>query len=116
MTGAFRQAGSSIMLTFSFSGTLGCVRTAAPDELALAIASPLERSGACPRIAWVVCIARDQTLHAASALRTGDRVRVEGHIEPRRRRVGKLVFYSVAFIATTIERISAIPDNGSAGG
>lgn len=116
---AFRrrtQARSSIMLTFAFSGTLGCVWTTAADELTFAIASPLERPGACPRIAWVVCIARDQSLRAASALRAGDHVRVEGDIEPRRRKVGKLVFYSVTFIAKTIERSSAISDNCGAGG
>lgn len=97
-------------LTFAVSGTLGCVRTTAPDELTLAIASPLDQPSAPHRIAWVVCVARDRALTAASALRSGDHIRVEGYIKPRRRRVGKLVFYSVAFIAKTIERVSAISD------
>lgn len=119
--GVFRRgtpAGSSIMLTFALSGTIGCMWTTAPDELTLAIASPLDRPGASPRMVWIVCLARDQALRAAisSVLRAGDRVRVEGHIEPLRRKVGKLAFYSVAFIATTIERISAVSDNGGAGG
>jgi hypothetical protein len=120
-SGAFRRrcsapAGSSNMLTFALSGTLGCVRATAPDELTLAIASPLERPGASCRMVWIICVARDQALRAASALCTGDHIRVEGHIEPRRRKVGKLVFHSVAFIAETIERTSAISDNGGAGG
>lgn len=104
------------MLTFSFSGTVGCVRSTAPDELTLAVASPLDRPGSSPRMVWIVCVARDQALRAASALHAGDHIRIDGHIEPRQRSVGERTFYSVAFIAKTIERISAISDNGGAGG
>lgn len=103
-------------LTFAVSGTLGCARTTAPNELTLAMASPLNRPSAPQRIAWVVCVARDQALKDASALRAGDHIRIEGYIEPRRRTVGKLAFYSVAFIANTIERISAIPNDGGTDG
>jgi hypothetical protein len=108
MTPPSSRAPSAGALTFALSGTLGCALTTAPDELTLAIASPLDQPSAAHRIAWVVCIARDQALTATSALRSGDHIRVEGYIEPRRRRVGKLVFYSVAFIANMIERTSAI--------
>lgn len=111
MTPPCSRAPSASALTFAVSGTLGCALTTAPDELSLAIASPLDQPSAPHRIAWVVCIARDQLLTAASAFRTGDHIRVEGYIEPRRRRVGKFAFYSVAFIAKTIERISAFPDD-----
>lgn len=116
MTPPCSRAPRAGALTFAISGTLGCARTTVPDELTLAIASPLDQLSAPDRIAWVVCVARDQALRAASALRAGDHIRVEGYIEPRRRRIGKLVFYSVAFIAKTIERVSAIPDDGGAGG
>lgn len=94
-------------LTFTVSGTLGSARTTAPNELTVAIASPLNRPSAPKRIAWVVCVARDRALASASALRAGDHVYVEGHIEPRRRRIGKVEFCSVAFIAKRIELISA---------
>lgn len=119
--GAFRRrcstpAGSSDVLTFALSGTIGCVRATAPDKLTLAIASTLEQPGAPPRMVWIVCATRDQAPRAASAVRAGDSVRVEGHIEPRRRKVGERTFYSVAFIAKTIERIAAPSDDGGAGG
>lgn len=110
MTSPRSRAPGAGALTFAVSGTLGCARTTAADELTLAIASPLDQPSAPHRIAWVVCVVRDQALTAGSALRSGDHIRVEGYIEPRRRRVGKLVFYSVAFIAKTIELVSAISD------
>lgn len=103
-------------LTFAVSGRLGCARTTAPDELTLAIASPFIQPNTPRRVAWVVCIARDQALAPASALRAGDHVHIEGYIEPRRRRIGRFAFYSVAFIAKTIERISAIADDGNTDG
>jgi hypothetical protein len=110
MTPPCSRAPRAGALTFAVSGTLGCARTTAPDELTLAIASPLDQPSDPHRVAWIVCVARDQALRAASAIRSGDHIRVEGYLEPRRRRVGKLVFYSVAFIAKTIERVSAISD------
>lgn len=99
------------MLSFALSGTIGCVLTTAPDELTPAISSALNRDGAPPRVAWVLCVARDPLLRTKilQQLREGDLVRIEGEIEERRRQVGELAFHSVGFVVCTIERTIALP-------
>lgn len=103
------------MLSFALSGTIGCILATAPDEITLAISSPLQRSGQAPRVAWVICVARDHALCARilECFRPGDLVRIEGEIEQRRRQVGELAFHSVGFIAGTIERVGS-PLDGAA--
>ncbi len=103
------------MLSFSLTGTIGCVLATAPSELTLAISSVLTRDGEAPRVAWVLCVARDHTLRAKilEHLREGDLVRVEGKIEPRRRQVGELAFHSIGFIARSIEPLPS-PSEGAA--
>ncbi len=95
------------MLSFSLTGTLACVLQTLPDEVTLAISSPLERPCCPPRMAWVLCIVRDRDLrvHVMECLRPGDQVRVEGLIEQRRRQVGALAFHSVAVIAESIQHL-----------
>jgi len=96
------------MLCFAVTGSIGCVLTTAPDELTLAISSVLDREGEPVRIAWVLCVARVERIRAAilGDLREGDLVRVEGEIEQRRRQIGELGFYSVAFVVRSITRLS----------
>lgn len=89
--------------------------TTAPNELTLAISSVLDREGEPLRVAWVLCVARDNNLRAKilGHLREGDLVRVEGEIEQRRRQVGALGFYSVGFVIRRIERLPSSPDGGA---
>lgn len=103
------------MLHFAVTGSIGCVLAAAPDELTLAISSTLDRPGGPLRVAWVLCLARDPLLRASilERFREGDVVHIEGEIEQRRRQVGDLGFYSVAFIMRSIERLVS-PSEGSA--
>jgi hypothetical protein len=103
------------MLSFSLTGAIGRVLTTAPDELTLAISSVLNRDGEPPRVAWVLCAAREAELRAKilQHLREGDLVRIDGEIEQRRREVGELAFHSVGFIARSIERIPQ-PSRGDA--
>lgn len=103
------------MLSFTLTGTIGCVLATAPDELTLAISSVFNREGEAPRVAWVLCVARERALRAKilQHLREGDLVRAEGAIEQRRRQVGELAFHSVGFIAHSIERLPS-PSEGSA--
>lgn len=104
------------MLSFAVTGSIGCVLTTASDELTLAISSVLNRDGEPPRVAWFLCVARDQALRAKilAHLREGDLVRVEGEIEQRRRQVGDLAFHSVGFIARSIERLPSPSAGGGA--
>lgn len=103
------------MLHFELTGSIGCVLTTAPDELTLAISSVLSRDGEPPRVAWVLCVAREAALRTKvrDLLREGDVVRIEGRIEQRRRQVGELAFHSVGFIAQSIERLPS-PYEGDA--
>ena len=93
------------MLSFSLTGTIGCVLTTAPGELTLAISSVLNRDGKPPRVAWVLCVAREAELQAKilQHLRECDLVRIDGEIEQRRRQVGELAFHSVGFVIRSIE-------------
>lgn len=95
------------MLSFSITGSIGCVLATAPDELTLALSSMLTRDGEPLRVAWILCVARETALRTKilELLREGDLVRIEGEIEPRRRQVGELAFHSVGFIAQSIERL-----------
>jgi len=95
------------MLLFSVTGTIGCVLTTAPDELTLAISSVLTRDDEAPRVAWVLCVAREAALRAKilQHLREGDLVRIEGAIEQRRHKVGDLAFRSVGFVIRSIEQL-----------
>lgn len=103
------------MLSFSLTGTIGCVLTTTPNELTLAISSALIRHGEAPRVAWVLCVARDTSVRTTilEHLREGDLVRIDGEIEQRRRQVGKLASHSVGFIAHSIERLPS-PSHGAA--
>lgn len=103
------------MLSFALTGTIGCVLTTAPDELTLAISSVLTRDGEVPRVAWVLCVARETSLQTKilQHLREGDHVRIEGEIEQRRRQVGDLAFHSVGFVIRSIERLP-LPSEGAA--
>ncbi len=103
------------MLSFSLTGTIGRVLTTAPDELTLAISSVLTRDDAAPRVAWILCVARDPALRAKilQHLREGDLVRIEGEIEQRRRQVGELAFHSVGFVIHSIERLPSPPEGSS---
>jgi hypothetical protein len=94
------------MLLFSVTGSIGRVADA-PDELTLAISSALTREGEPPRVAWVLCSARDPALRAKilERLRQGDLVRIEGEIEQRRRQIGDLAFHSVGFVIRSIEQL-----------
>jgi|GEM_PF-3324113 len=100
------------MVSFALTGTIGCVLATTPDELTLAISSMLTRDGEPPRVAWVLCVAREIGLRAKilEHLREGDFVRVEGAIAQRRRQVGALAFHSVGFIAHSIERLPSISE------
>jgi len=95
------------MLSFSLTGTIGCVLTTAPDELTLATSSVLTRDGEAPRVAWVLCVAREAAIRAKilQHLREGDVVCIDGEIEQRRRQVGELAFHSVGFVIRSIERL-----------
>lgn len=101
------------MLSFAVTGTIGCVLTTPPDELTLAISSMLTRDGEPPRVAWILCVAREPTLRSKiqQHLREGDLIRIEGEIEQRRRQVGDIAFHSVGFIAHSIERLPS-PSHG----
>jgi hypothetical protein len=103
------------MLSFSLTGTIGCVLTTASDELTLAISSVLTRDGEAPRVAWVLCVARDPALRTKILhhLRDGNFVRIEGEIDQKRRQVGELAFHSVAFVIRSIERLPS-PSEGAA--
>lgn len=103
------------MLSFALTGAIGCVLTTAPDELTLAISSVLTRNDEAPRVAWILCVAREPGLRAKilQHLREGDLVRIEGEIEQRRRQVGELAFHSVGFVAHLIERLPS-PSEGAA--
>lgn len=103
------------MLSFSVTGSIGCVLATAPDELTLAISSALTSDGEPLRVAWILCVARETTLRTKvlELLREGDLVRIEGEIEQRRRQVGELAFHSVGFIAQSIEPLPP-PDEGGA--
>lgn len=103
------------MLSFSVTGTIGCVLTTAPDELTLAISSALTRNDEPSRVAWVLCVAREPALRAKilQHLREGDLVRIQGEIEQRRRQVGELAFHSVGFVIHSIERLPS-PSEGAA--
>ncbi len=103
------------MLSFALTGTIGCVLATAPDELTLAISSVPERPGAPPRVAWVLCVARDAALRdkVLKHLCDGDLVSVDGEIEQRRRQIGEVAFHSVGFVAHSIERLPA-PSEGDA--
>lgn len=93
------------MLSFSLTGTIGCILATAPDELTLAISSVVSRAGKPDRVAWVLCIARDDALRQTISehLREGDCVCLSGEIEQRRRQAGELVFYSVGFVIGSID-------------
>jgi hypothetical protein len=103
------------MLSFAATGSIGCVLTPAPDELTLAISSVLTRAGEPPRVAWILCVAREPALRTKilQHLREGDLVRIEGEIEQRRRQVGELAFHSVGFVIRSIERLPS-PSEGAA--
>ena len=103
------------MLSFAVTGSIGCVLATAPDELTLAISSTLDRPGEPLRVAWVLCLADDALLRSTilERFREGDVVHIIGEIEQRRRQVGELGFYSVAFIIRSIERLVS-PCEGSA--
>lgn len=104
------------MLHFDLTGSIGCVLTTAPDELTLAISSAVNRDGAPPRVAWVLCVARETLLQTTISqhFRVGDLVRIQGEIEQRRRQVGELAFHSVGFIARSIERLPSLDEGGAA--
>ena len=101
------------MLSFSLTGTIGCVLATAPDELTLVISSKLDRDGEPLRVAWVLCAARTTALRTQilDHLREGDVVRIEGEIEQRRRQVGEIAFHSVGFVIRSIERLAS-PSEG----
>lgn len=103
------------MLSFAVTGSIGCILTTAPDELTLALSSVLSRDEEPPRVAWVLCVAREPQLRAKilQHLREGDLVRIEGEIEQRRRQVGELAFHSVGFIAHSIERLPCPSEEGA---
>jgi len=103
------------MLSFSLTGSIGCILATAPDELTLAISSPLRRDGEPQRVVWVLCVARDSALRAKILVhfREGDLVRIEGEMEQRRRQVGELAFHSVGFVIRSIERLPS-PSEGAA--
>jgi hypothetical protein len=54
------------MLSFSVTGSIGCVLATAPDELTLAITSVLTRDGEPLRVAWILCVARETALRTKS--------------------------------------------------
>ena len=95
------------MLSFSLSGSIGCILATAPDELTLAISSLLQRDGQPQRVVWVLCVARDSALRAKilAHFREGNLVGIEGEMEQRRRQVGELAFHSVGFVIRSIERL-----------
>jgi hypothetical protein len=103
------------MLCFALTGVVGCVLATTPDELTLAIASVLTKDDEPPRVAWVLCVAREPALRTLiiQHFREGDLVRVEGQIEQRRRQVADLAFHSVGFIARSIERLPSPSDGGA---
>jgi hypothetical protein len=100
------------MLSFAVTGAIGCVLASAADEVTLVIASVLERPDAAARCAWVLCVVRDGALrdYVLTQCGDGDRVRIEGEIEQRRRPVGEIAFHSVGFIAHSIVRLTAEAD------
>lgn len=104
------------MLSFSLTGTIGCVLATKPDELTLAISSVLDRDDEPLRIAWVLCVARTPALRAniLQHLREGDHVRIDGAIEQRRRQVGPIAFHSVGFVISAIERLPSPSGGGAA--
>ena len=104
------------MLCFAVTGQIGCVLTTAPDDLTLAISSVLTRDDERPRVAWVLCVAREPGLRAKilEHLREGDLIRIEGEIEQRRRQVGEIAFHSVGFIAQSIDRLPPFDEGGAA--
>jgi hypothetical protein len=97
------------MLSFALTGAVGCVLANAPDEVTLVIASVLERPDAAARCAWVLCVVRDGALRdcVLTQFGHGDRVRIEGEIEQRRRAGGAIAFHSVGFVAHSIVRLAA---------
>ncbi|MEQ1808634.1 MAG: hypothetical protein ABL889_01820 [Terricaulis sp.] len=103
------------MLSFALTGTIGRVLTTASDELTLAISSVLNRDGEPPRVAWVLCVAREAKLRAKilQHFREGDLVRVEGEIEQRRRQVGELALLSVGFVARSIQRLPSLSEEAA---
>jgi len=104
------------MLSFSLTGAIGCVLTTAPDELTLAISSVLNRDGKPPRVAWVLCVAREAELRAKilQHLHQGELVRIDGEIEQRRRQVGALDLHSVGFVIHSIDRLPSPSEGGAA--
>lgn len=103
------------MLSFSLTGTIGCVLATNPDELTLAISSVVNRDIEPLRVAWVLCVAKPTALRAKilAHLREGDHVRIDGVIEQRRRQIGDIAFHSVGFVISKIERLPS-PVEGSA--
>ncbi len=103
------------MLSFALTGAIGCVLSTAPNELTLVLSSTLDLPNEPPRVAWVLCVARDVALRGRvlEHIREGDLVRIEGVIEQRRRQVGELAFHSVGFVAQSIERLPS-PADGTA--
>lgn len=97
------------MLSFALTGTIGCIRATAPDELTLAIACVVARPDQPDRVAWVLCVARDGQLRREilQYLRCGDLVGVDGEIEHRRRQAGDFAFLSVGFVARSIAWLAA---------
>lgn len=88
------------MLSFSLTGSIGCILATAPGEVTLAISAVLDREGEPLRVVWVVCVARERALRA--------KILVEGEIEQRRRQVGELAFHSAGFVILSIERLPSL--------
>jgi hypothetical protein len=94
------------MLCFTLTGTVGRVRPQGGATL-IAVSSKRLVQNAEPAIEWVVAVARDQRLRAEvqRRLKAGDAVRIEGEIEPRRRKINGTAFYDVVFVARLFEKL-----------
>ncbi|MFT3728622.1 MAG: hypothetical protein QM759_12430 [Terricaulis sp.] len=94
------------MLKFTLCGTLGCTHYT-DGELTLVLASPTDTQSGTRRVAWILCVVRDRDLRTALSpdLQLGELLRIQGFIEQQQRKVGGQSFCSVAFVATTIERL-----------
>jgi len=103
------------MLSFSLTGSIGCILATASHEVTLAISAVLDREGEPLRVVWVVCVARESALRAKILVhfREGDLVRIEGKIKQRRRQVGALAFHSVGFVIHSIELRPSPSDDAS---
>jgi hypothetical protein len=92
------------MLTFTLIGSVNGMHPSVSGDLVLGVHS--QRPGGEPCTVITICRARPLIAEIQQRYGAGDRVRIQGELEPRCREIGGMRVFDVLFIIQSIERIS----------